>query len=233
MKLISKKIDEWAEPYVTIYRSNQIEDEELKYLNPLKYFLNLTQPNIFECYAISLASYWIYETNDIQEKKINVNQWEGEFPEEDYKRISWRDFYKYKNIEFDFDKAIIDAVEWKRPFGKQMNNELYCGEGLMDKEHLISFVKSVISIYGDQEIEAFYVFMATDKYEEDELYSGKISELLHLLNTSRPPSLIYPKEKNCLINTDYDLPFSTIGGECKLINQLVEINKEEIYKVEY
>lgn len=234
MRLINKKIDDWTEPYVTIYGSNQVQDKDLKSINPVKYFLNLTQPNIFQCYAISLASYWIYETNNIQEIKVNINESEGEFPEKDYNRISWRDFYKYKNVEFDLNKAIIDAVEWKRPFGKQMNNELYCGEGLMDKEHLISFVNTVLSIYGDQEIEAFYVFMATEKYEEDELFVGKISELPHLLNNkTRPPSLIYPKEKNWLINTDFDLPFSTIGGECKLINQLVENNREEIYKVEY
>ena len=117
MKLINKKIEEWAEQYVSVYRTNQVEDKELKALNPAKYFLNLTQPNIFECYAVSLASYWIYETNDIQEIKVNINRPEGDFPEEDYKRISWRDFYKYKNIEFDFNQAIIDAVEWKRPFG--------------------------------------------------------------------------------------------------------------------
>lgn len=233
MKLINKKIEEWAEPHVAIYGSNRVNDKDLKFSNPAKYFLNLTQPNIFECYAVSLASYWIYETDNIQEIKTNINDSEEEFPEDDYNRISWKDFYKYKNVEFDFNKAIIDAVEWKRPF-KQMNNELYCGEGLMDKEQLISFVNTVLSIYGDQEIEAFYVFMATDKYEEDELYIGKISELPKLLNnTFRTPSLIYPKEKNWLINTDYDLPFSTIGGECKLINQLVENNKDEIYKIEY
>ncbi|HAP95524.1 hypothetical protein [Epilithonimonas hominis] len=117
MRLINKKIDDWTEPYVTIYGSNQVQDKDLKSINPVKYFLNLTQPNIFKCYAISLASYWIYKTNNIHEIKININESEGEFPEEDYDRISWRDFYKYKNVEFDLNKAMIDAVEWKRPFG--------------------------------------------------------------------------------------------------------------------
>ena len=91
-----------------------------------------------------------------------------------------------------------------------------------------SFIDVILSLYGDQEIYAFYVFLATPNHEKNRLYKGKISTLLNLLdNEDIPysPSLIYPKEKNWVINTDYDLSFSTIGAETNLINKLVKRNK--------
>ena len=40
--------------------------------------------------------------------------------------------------------------------------------------------------------------------------------------------IIYPIERNWVVNTDYDLPFSTIGGETEFISELSKRNPNEI-----
>ena len=157
-----------------------------------------------------------------------------EFPEDDFSRVTWKDFHKLKNREFDLNKAIMESIKHTHSYNKQMNNELYPDEGLIDKEHLISLVEVVNEIYGNQNIELFYTFLATKNWEKDLIYSGKISELPKLFeieNLRLTPSLIYPKEKNWVVNTDYDLAFSTIGGESKFVSELANRNPNGIVKI--
>jgi hypothetical protein len=231
---IDKHIDDWIRPFATIIGDRIDVDLKLKKENPIKYFVRLTLPNIFQSYAIALHSFWI-NYNIPKEKIKEISNDDDEIPEEEFSRISWSDFYNLKNNEFELNKAISDSIEFKR-FDKQLNNELYPGQGLMDKEHIESLVKIVSEIYGNQDIEAFYIFLSTNKQEKDLLFKGKIIDLPSLLkneNLRLTPSLIYPKEKNWVINSDYDLAFSMIGGETRFINELVKQNKNEIYKVDY
>ncbi len=119
---------------------------------------------------------------------------------------------------------------------KNLNNELLPGEGLIDKEHLEHLSEIVQELYGDQEIEVFYNLLSTTDWKEDKLFQGKISELITLSDNTElnlTPSLIYPKDKNWAVNTDYDLSFTTIGGEAKLIQRLIESNVNEIYEIKY
>ncbi len=116
-----------------------------------------------------------------------------------------------------------------------MNNELFPGEGLLDEEHLNSLVETIYKIYGNQEIELFYTFLSTKNWEKDLMFSGRISDLPNLIkkeNLRLTPSLIYPKERNWVVNTDYDLAFTTIGGEKEFIAEIVRKNKNEIYQIE-
>jgi len=234
MKIVQKEIEDWIKPFATIVGDTIEVDEKLKGENPFRYFLRLTIPDNFESYAIALHSFWI--NNNISKEEIREsNNDDEELPEEDFDRVKWKDFYATRGKEFELEKAYKSTSDFYNQF-KQMNNELFPGEGLMDKEHLNSLIEIVQKTYGNQEIEIFYTFLSTKDWEKDRIYKGKISDLNQLLDNEElrlTPSLIYPKHKNWVVNTDYDLSFSFIGGESKLINELVNRNKDEIYELKY
>jgi hypothetical protein len=233
LELTEKDIEDWIKPFATIVGEQKEYDLELRKQNPAEFFLKLTLPNNFEDYAIALHSYWINYNVPKNEIKENGNSGE-DFPEEDFSRINWKDFYQRKEVDFELNSSILNSVEWKRPF-KQLNNELFPGEGLLDEEHLNSLVETIMEIYGNQEIEIFYTFLSTNDWEKDLIFTGRINDLPNLINKENlrlTPSLIYPKERNWVVNTDYDLAFTTIGGETKFINELVRKNKNEIYQIE-
>ena len=233
MKLIKKDIEEWIKPFATIVGEQKKYNLKLREQNPSEFFLQLTLPNNFQEYAIALHSFWI--NNKIPKDKIVVRELsDEEFPEDDFSRLTWKDFHERKYKEFDLNKAILDSIKHTHSYDKQLNNEVYPSDGLMDKEHLLSLVEIVLELYGNQEIELFYTFLATNNWEKDLIYSGKINELPKLFeieNLRLTPSLIYSKDRNWVVNTDYDLAFSTIGGETKFISELVNRNINGIVKI--
>lgn len=234
MKQINKEIEKWIKPYATIVGESIEVEEELRETNPSKYFVQLTIPNNFEKYAIALHSYWI-NYNIPKENIRELNNDDEKIPEEEYTRIKWKDFFEFKQMKFELNSAIISSVDWETKF-PQMNNELYPGEGLMDEEHLESLAQIVLNIYGDEEIEIFYHRMTTTNWDENKLFEGRISKLQSLKDKKElnfTPSLIYPKNKKWIVNTDFDLAFSTIGGDSELIHKLIKNNPDEIYEVEY
>lgn len=232
MKRINQGIASWIKPYVTIIGDLNNTHESLRKTNPTKFYVKSTIPECFEKYAISLHSYWINYNIPKEQIKIMENA-DKELAEEDFTRITWEDFYLEKGINFDLEKAITDSVNWKYP-SEQLTNELLPSEGSIDLEHLKSFSKRIHSLYGDQEIEVFFHLCTTKRMNDSLLFEGRISQLLELLKQDElflTPSLIYAKDKSWVINTDIDLSFSTIGGESKLINQLIENHNKEIYEV--
>ncbi len=234
MKIVQKEIEDWIKPFATIVGDSIEVDEKLKEENPFRYFLRLTIPNIFESYAVVLHSFWRNKKISKEEIRESNNN-DRELPEEDFDRIKWKEFFANKGKEFKFENAYKSTIDFYKQFN-QMDNELFPGEGAMDEEHLNSLIEIIQKIYGNQEIEVFYILLSTKDWEKDRIYKGKISDLNQLFNNEElilTPSLIYPKDKNWVVNTDYDLPFSFIGGEKKLIDELVSRNEDEIYELKY
>lgn len=233
MKIVQKEIEDWIKPYATIVGDTIEVDETLKVENPFRYFLRLTIPNNFDSYAVALHSFWI--NNKIPNEEIRELNYDEELPEEDFDRIKWGEFFSKKGKVFEFEKANKLIINFYKQFN-QMNNELFPGEGLMDKEHLNSLIDIVKRIYGNQEIEVYYNLLSTKNWKKDRIYKGRISDLYQLFDNEElqlTPSLIYPNDKKWVVNTDYDLPFSFIGGERKLIDELVQRNENEIFKLKY
>lgn len=234
MKIVQKEIEGWIKPFATIVGDTIEVDEELKVENPFRYFLRLTIPNNFDSYAVALHSFWINNKIPIEEIR-ELNNDDEELPEEDFVKIKWNDFFSKKGKIFEFEKANNLTLNFYKQFN-QMNNELFPGEGVMDKEHLNSLIDIVNSVYGNQEIEVYYNLLSTKDWDKDRIYNGRISDLHQLFDNKElilTPNLIYPKDKNWVVNTDYDLPFSYIGGERKLIDELVQRNENEIYELKY
>ncbi len=234
MEQVEKDVEDWIKPYATIIGDKNNVDINLRETKPTKYFVRKTLPNNFESYAIILHSFWINH-KVIEDKVAEAKNNNLDLPEEEFTRTNWKEFYELKGTSFELDTTILNSVNWKYPF-KQMNNELFPGEGYIDEEHLESLIKNVYELYGSQEIEVFYTFLSTQTWEKDLIFSGKITDLRSLLKKEElilTPSLIYSKQRNWVVNTDYDLSFSTIGGERELIDRLVKENKYEVFKVEY
>ena len=234
-----EELKDWIAPYLTIIGEHPKINENLRKENVIKYFQQLTIPQIFDSYALILHPYWIYELPNEEIKKsnlkgINIENYEVEFPEEQYRPVKWNEFYHYKNIEFFLEPAITENIEWNRPFS-QMNNEIWPGEGIIEIEMLKKITEPLIKMYGDDDIELYYIFMATKNYDKDEMYKGKLSELISFIenyNSVLTPSLIYDVKRKWAITSDFDLPFSIIGGEKKIILPLVENNENELYLIE-
>jgi len=234
MKIVQKEIEDWIKPFATIVGEVIEVDEKLRDENPLRYFLKKTIPNKFESYAAVLHSFWINKTISIENIRESKEE-DEDLPEDDFDRINWKDYFANKGKEFELDNLYKSSTNFYNQFN-QMNNELFPGEGLMDKEHINSLIDIVVNKYGNQDIEVFYTFLATSDWEKDRMYVGKINDLNELLENEElrlTPSLIYPKDKKWIVNTDYDLPFSFIGGDNELISKLVMQNENEIYEIEY
>ena len=171
MKIVQKEIEDWIKPFATIVRDSFKVDEKLKDENPFRYFLRLTIPNNFESFAVALHSFWI--NNKIPKEEVRESNNDDELPEEDFDRVKWKDFFANKGKQFRFEEAYKSTSDFYKQFS-QMNNELFPGEGLMDKEHLNSLIDIVQTIYGNQDIEVFYTFLSTNDWEKDRIYKGKI-----------------------------------------------------------
>lgn len=234
MKIVTKEIEPWIKPFSTINDGDLKIDRKLRNENPSKYFLHLTIPNEFDSYAILLHSFWI--NKNIPQEKICLSENDTkEYSEKEFDRINWKKFYENKGEKFDLNNAILNSVDWNIPF-KQFNNELYPGEGLLDEEHINSIIEIVKELYGNQEIETFHTFLNTENWEKDRIHKGKITELKKLLTDkelNKTPNLIYSKDKKWVVNTDYDLAFTFIGGEKRLIQELVKWNEDEIFEIKY
>ena len=232
------ELKNWISPYLTVIGKTPAVDKNLKDIDILEYFRKLCLPNIFEKYAVILHSFWIYNLSESQISRMNLNpneilNAEQEFPEDEYNAVKWIDFYKLKGMNFELKEAIKDSINWRFPF-KQMNNEMYPGDGIIDEEILKIFGNTILKKYENEEIEIYYISLATANMEEDRMFKGKISELSELIKseeTLNTPSLIYSTEKKWAINSDYDLQFSIIGGEESLINALIQTCPDQIYSI--
>jgi len=200
MKLAQKELEEWIKPFATIVGDLIEVDEKLKAENSLRYFLKKTIPNKFESYAVALHSFWINKAIPIENIRESKDE-DEDLPEDEFDRVKWNNYYAHKGEPFDIKNLYKSGTHFYKQFN-QMNNELFPGEGLMDKEHLNSLIEIVLEKYGDQEIEVFYTFLATSDWEKDRMYSGKITGLNKLLGNEElrlTPSLIYPKDRKWVV----------------------------------
>lgn len=236
MKLVKKDIEDWIKPYATLVGNKATKfDEKLRNSDPIKYFLHTTIPNRFEAYAIALHSFWVNPKILLKDIKEGVDD---EICEKDFERVSWEEFFKRKGLTFKLADVYKSPGEFYGKFNL-LNNEVFPGEGMLDKQHIDSIIEIATGQYGDQEIEVFYVYLAFEYSDADwnsKLYEGKLSTLSHFIKNTGitlTPSLIYSKSKNWVVNTSLDLPFTTIGGERKFIESLVMRNQNEIFEIEY
>ncbi|MFK7749926.1 MAG: hypothetical protein AB8B65_16150, partial [Kordia sp.] len=160
MKLVKKDIESWIKPFATVIGDGApFVDPKLKETNASSYFIQRTLPTIFDSYAIALQPFTIRG----ELPKGTSENFLEELTKVKYTRTSWVELYKLKEATFDLDTAILDLSNGRTSFPLS-NNVFFPAEGYMDETYFESFINTVIKFYGDQEIEAFYVFLATTNH---------------------------------------------------------------------
>ena len=112
---------------------------------------------------------------------------------------------------------------------------LYPSEGSCETKDLKFIFSKLTEIYGDIPVNYFYNFLKTDNCKEDKNLKGNISEFETLNNEEflrDNPTAIFPDDKTWCIISDFDLPFSYVGGTDEFINKITNNYHFEIFKIE-
>lgn len=110
----------------------------------------------------------------------------------------------------------------------------YPAEGNLDKEEFSEIFIRIKGIYGNQVVNYFYCLLKTKNWEHDIIYKGMISEFSELTDKTEVknnPTAVYPDNKKWCIVSDYDLPFTFIGGSAELIDSITNNTKYEIFQI--
>ena len=192
-------------------------------------------PLIFEKYAIVLHPFGI-------NRKIKLLYESGQEVFEDPLNdpetlsISWTDFFKLYNQEFNFKDSYSIQEEIRKEIKKNSWPPYvwYPAEGNLDKEEFFEIFTKIKNIYNDQLVNYFYCLLKTKSWESDIIYKGLISEFDKLANDDEikdNPTAVYPDNKEWCIVSDFDLPFTFIGGSAELIDSITNDTKYEIFQI--
>ena len=110
----------------------------------------------------------------------------------------------------------------------------YPAEGNLDKEEFSEIFIKIKDLYYDQVVNYFYSFLKTKSWENDIIYKGLISEFDKLADQTEikdNPTAVYPDTREWCIVSDYDLPFTFIGGSAQLIDSITNNTKYEIFQI--
>ena len=230
-------LPDWIERQATLGANVQVDGERTEE-NFYRYLLTVCCPLIFESYAILLHPYWInLKVKDLITSGLKIN--ENQVDENDYKRINWIDFFKLYGYNFN----LKTANQTKEKISQQLlSGETdwpvyiwFPAEGSCETEELKFIFSKLADFYGDVEANFFYCLLKTEKWDKERIFKGKLSnfdELEKNKDLRDNPTAIFPDNKTWCIISDYDLPFTYIGGSKKFIDNLTNNKKFDIYEIE-
>jgi hypothetical protein len=221
--------------------SNVIVEDGLTDENRFWFLLTVCCPLIFEQYAIILHPFWL----DIEAEKLITSELiskSDELENKNLQRINWTNFFRRFNYDFKLESAyktqeIIrqqlltngeEPTKWPDYIG-------FPNEGNCETEELKMVFSRLKELYGDIEVNFYYCPLKTHKWDEEKILKGKLSELDKLIERNDlrgNPTAIFPDDKSWCLITDYDLPFTYIGGKKELIDNLTGKKEFDIYEIE-
>uniref|UniRef100_F4C8W9 Uncharacterized protein n=1 Tax=Sphingobacterium sp. (strain 21) TaxID=743722 RepID=F4C8W9_SPHS2 len=111
----------------------------------------------------------------------------------------------------------------------------YPNEGNCESFELEYIFKHIKDIHGDILINIYYCQLKTQNWEKEIIYQAHLTEF-NLLPSEKEvldnPTAIYPDDKSWCIVSDYDLPFTYIGGSKTLIDRITQNSPFDIYPIE-
>lgn len=229
-------LPDWIKRQATLGPNVKVDGQQTDD-NSFWYLLTVCCPLIFESYAIILHPYWInWKAKDLITSGLTLT--EDQLDNKDFKRISWTDFFRI----FDYEFNLKTANQTQEKIRQQLLNSgtkktdwpvyiWFSGEGNCETEEL----KFIFSKIADQEVNFYYCLLKTQKWEEEKIFKGKLSEFEKLslnIELRENPTAIYPDDKSWCIVSDYDLPFTYVGGTKELIDSLTTNRNFDIYEIE-
>ncbi|MCC7245134.1 MAG: hypothetical protein IT269_05620 [Saprospiraceae bacterium] len=225
-------LPDWIAKQATLGQKVSLEVEQAEE-NALRYLLSVCCPQIFESYAIVLGPFWInWKVKELVSSGLILT----ETDESDFKRLSWRQFFNLYDKDFEINTAHQIATEIdKQLTGNWPPYLWFPGEGNCETEELNFILNQIADRYGDTIVNYYYCLLKTQKWEGDIFYRALISEVDTLKDKTDirdNPTAIYPDNKDWCIVSDYDLPYTYIGGTKELIDSIASNSAFDIYKIE-
>lgn len=234
MKQIDEHLPDWIHKQATLGPNIEVEGE-LNDDNFFWYLLTLSCPLIFESYAIVLHPFWVnWKAKELLDSGLKLT--ENQVLQEDFKRTSWKDFFAQFNEKFELktaNKNQLDILE-------KLNRDdwpvhiWYPSEGNCETDELNFIFSKIHDLYGDELVNYYYCLLKTEKWEEEKIYQGKISEfekLKSIKDLTDNPTAIYPENEKWSIVTDYDSMFTYIGGSKELVKRITKQTDFEIFEL--
>ena len=228
-------LPDWISRHATL-GPNVLVDGEQTDENTFWYLLTVCCPLIFDSYAIVLSPFWInWKVKELVDSGLTIKGEQTDKP--DFKRLSWRQFFKLYGKDFDIKTANQTEIEIKNQINldKWPTYLWFPGEGNCETEELSFILSQLKDLYGDNLTNYYYCLLKTEKWDNEIIYRGYLSEINELKNKTdirENPTAIYPDNKEWCIITDYDLPFTYIGGTKEFIDRITSNNDFDIYRIE-
>jgi hypothetical protein len=233
MKLSNDKLPAWISRQASLGPNVQVEGM-LTNDNAFWYLLTVCCPLIFESYAIILHPFWInWKAKDLTTSGLKIS--EDQTDNSDFKRVSWRHFFSIYGKSFNLETAYKTQEELSEELRKDYPSYVWFpGEGDCESEELTFVLQQVSQLYGDIIANYYYCLLKTEKWETEHIYRGRLSEFAELkfqADIRDNPTAIFSDDKKWCIVSDYDLPFTYIGGSTELIDSIVSNSDFEIFKL--
>lgn len=210
-------------------------------------FISHLLPDRFERYVKILHS--IYEDLSITDKKITWNQTEQKnikkIFDDPVKNLLTKATMTFSSLNEDFEgvrvKWIDLANKYNVPFKKTVNVNTFINhfpqnsfprylvgptEGILESHENNELIKILNPFCLNSECYFYYDSLVFADFDRVDLYKGKLSELLDLINNKEltfgySPTYIWSDKKDWCLNTDYDLSFSVIGCSGEIAERLL------------
>jgi hypothetical protein len=232
-------LPDWIERQATLGANVSVDGERTEE-NFYLYLLTVCCPLIFESYAIVLHPYWInWKVKDLISSGLTIK--ENQVENIHFERVNWTEFFKFYGYDFNVSTAnqTQEKISQKLLSGKtkQTNWPVYIwfpGEGNCETKELKFIFSRLTDVYGDTESNFYYCLLKTEKLDEEKVFKGKLSEFDELSKNKDlrdNPTAIFPDNKTWCIISDYDLPFTYIGGTKEFIDSLIENKEFDIYEI--
>lgn len=235
MKLSDRQIPDWIKRQATLGPNVEVDGEQTDD-NLFWYLLTVCCPLIFESYAIVLHPFWInWKAKDLIESGLKLT--EDQVEEKDFQRLTWTEFLKVFNKVFELNTANSTSIEIQENLRKDEWPVYiwYPEEGNCETPELKFILDKLIENYGNSEVDYFYCLLKTKNWENEIIYRGKLTEFECLKSQEDlrdNPTAIYPDYQSWCIVTDYDLPFTYVGGSKEFIQELTASSEFDIYELE-
>ncbi len=146
--------------------------------------------------------------------------------EEDIKigeRMLYKDLAKKFNVNYTKE---ISMNTFSQIFNESLPRYIIApDDGNMEINLVEEIVKILNPLTNEQKCYFYYYFLKTDDwFADDLLYSGKLEDVVTLYDQNGlrgSPTYWWAEEKSWCLCTDYDLDFSLIGGNKKIIDALL------------
>ena len=152
-------------------------------------------------------------------------------------RIRWKELSDRYGLQYHAD---LNVESFTRSFPTQSWPRYLTGpdEGMLEGSTCKEIVRSIATATSDFDLsqECFFLYdlIATTNYESDLLYRGRLKSVFdtyQLDDISSTPTYWWPIDQTWLVCTDWDLPFTLIGGSEKLISTIMSNHELECLPV--